>query len=430
MPVNPAAAKIDFAALTDRQTVQTTIYKQADLTLVRDFRVLDFIQGVNTLKFSWANTRIDPTSLQLEIKDNGGVVKIEEISYPPGTRQMGIWRINASKPCRVPVEITYFTSGISWESIYTIHLAKDQQHCRLSNYIRVTNQSGEDYSNAQTRLVLGKLNILDRISNLASRKFPYGKPRIDQKVFAKQTVYKDAARMLSKEALAAPAPSAPKEIKKEALSEYYLYTIEGRETIPDGWSKQMISLSSDTVKVKTVYRYEKEKFRNNVVRFLVFANDTANNLGQTPLPGGTVNVFASGKKKGELNFIGTDRTKYIPVGKKVELKLGNTRRIEVNPKIMNYQKSNLLFDNKGNLTGFDEIRDYVVDVSNFTKTDASVEYTLNLEHPHFKIKRTSKNDGFEKIDQDTIRFTVSAAPGKTHQITFTIISMRGQRQWQ
>ena len=43
--IGPAVAKIDFATLTDRQSVQTTIYKKADLTLVRDSRILSFAKG-------------------------------------------------------------------------------------------------------------------------------------------------------------------------------------------------------------------------------------------------------------------------------------------------------------------------------------------------------------------------------------------------
>ena len=32
-----------------------------------------------------------------------------------------------------------------------------------------------------------------------------------------------------------------KQIIKEGLSEYFIYTIEGTETIPNGWSKQLRS---------------------------------------------------------------------------------------------------------------------------------------------------------------------------------------------
>ena len=42
----------------------------------------------------------------------------------------------------------------------------------------------------------------------------------------------------------ANAPAKPKEIIKEGLSEYFIYTIEGTETIPNGWSKRMRSLEA------------------------------------------------------------------------------------------------------------------------------------------------------------------------------------------
>jgi len=48
----------------------------------------------------------------------------------------------------------------------------------------------------------------------------------------------------------------PKEIKKEGLSEYFLYTIEGTETIPTGWSKRLISFDVDEVPALNLYKYQ------------------------------------------------------------------------------------------------------------------------------------------------------------------------------
>ena len=58
-------AKIDLVTLPPRDTVQLTIYNSADLTLVRESRALTLKQGKNSLQFSWANTLIDPTSLEM-----------------------------------------------------------------------------------------------------------------------------------------------------------------------------------------------------------------------------------------------------------------------------------------------------------------------------------------------------------------------------
>ena len=38
--------------------------------------------------------------------------------------------------------------------------------------MRVTNESGEQYDNAQTRLVVGKINLVEKIADLARRPPP------------------------------------------------------------------------------------------------------------------------------------------------------------------------------------------------------------------------------------------------------------------
>ncbi len=62
---NTAQAKVDLVTLPSRDTVQLTIYNSADLTLVRESRNLTLKNGGNKLQFSWANTLIDPTSLEM-----------------------------------------------------------------------------------------------------------------------------------------------------------------------------------------------------------------------------------------------------------------------------------------------------------------------------------------------------------------------------
>ena len=56
------------------------------------------------------------------------------------------------------------------------------------------------------------------------------------------------------------APAEPKQIVKEGLSEYFLYTIEGTETIPNGWSKRLLSFDVDDVPVVNLYKFEEERY--------------------------------------------------------------------------------------------------------------------------------------------------------------------------
>ncbi|MHC4756543.1 MAG: anti-sigma factor family protein [Planctomycetota bacterium] len=69
-PFAPASA-IELVTLPRRDKVQLTIYNSADLTLVRERRNLTMKKGWNWLQFMWANTLIDPTSLNLEPLEQG-----------------------------------------------------------------------------------------------------------------------------------------------------------------------------------------------------------------------------------------------------------------------------------------------------------------------------------------------------------------------
>ncbi|NIS79890.1 MAG: hypothetical protein GTO14_06735, partial [Anaerolineales bacterium] len=296
-------AKVDLVTLPSRDTVQLTIYNSADMTLVRESRALTLKDGKNKLQFSWANTLIDPTSLEMLPKANADKIDIADLTYPPRVRNLGLWNIESGVSGKVPVEITYLTSGLSWRAFYMGTLTEDEKTMRLQGYVRVTNNSGEDYENAQTRLIVGRVHILDEIAELARRQYPYGRPG---EVVPMPTVPRAPARevrLMAKGAFveAEAAALRPPEIKKEGLSEYFLYTIEGTETIPTGWSKRLISFDVDEVPVVNLYKYEQQRYGNSVVRFLSFKNDEEHELGETPIPGGMLKVYRSVDDRGHLS---------------------------------------------------------------------------------------------------------------------------------
>ena len=65
------------------------------------------------------------------------------------------------------VEITYFTSGISWSADYLCVANPDETEMGFEGFVRVSNNSGEEYENAQVRLVVGKINLVEKIAQLA-----------------------------------------------------------------------------------------------------------------------------------------------------------------------------------------------------------------------------------------------------------------------
>ena len=82
------------------------------------------------------------------------------------------WNIKSQIAGKIPVEIRYFTSGITWAADYVGIANEDETKLNLTGYVRVTNGSGEVYDNAQTRLVVGKINLVEKIADLARRPPP------------------------------------------------------------------------------------------------------------------------------------------------------------------------------------------------------------------------------------------------------------------
>src|SRR5881275_2123972 len=78
-----AFARINVVTLPGRDSVQLTIYNSADLTLVKETRILTFRKGLNRLEFSWANTLIDPTSVEFRAVTHATDVDVLDVSFPP-----------------------------------------------------------------------------------------------------------------------------------------------------------------------------------------------------------------------------------------------------------------------------------------------------------------------------------------------------------
>jgi len=430
--ISTAQAKVDLVTLPSRDTVQLTIYNSADMTLVRESRALTLRDGPNKLQFSWANTLIDPTSLEMLPRANADKIDIAELVFPPRVRNLGLWNIDSGVSGKVPVQITYLTSGLSWRAFYMGTLTEDEKTMRLQGYVRVTNNSGEDYENAQTRLIVGKVHLLDEIAELAQRQYPYGRPglvpvpEMDYDVSPRGGgEYKVAMKGIT---LAALVPSAPKKIVKEGLSEYFLYTIEGTETIATGWSKRLMSFDIEDVPVVNLYKYEQQRYGNSVVRFLSFKNDEEHELGETPIPGGMLKVYRSVGDAGHLSYTGQSSFKYIPVDEDVELNLGAVANIVVEPKLMNFESENHTFDRRGNVSGWDEIRTFSIEVRNTREISAKVEILRNFNTQYWDITKAGDSGSFEKLDLDTVKFTLTLEPGSIRKFEYTLRTYQGVRQ--
>jgi hypothetical protein len=427
-----AYSKVDLVTLPKRDKVQITIYNSADLTLVRDARSLTMKKGLNRLQFSWANTLIDPTSLDIRALKHVNLIDIFDITYPPRVRELGLWHIRSGISGKVPIEIDYFTSGISWRAYYMGTLSDKEDNMELKGYVRVFNRSGEDYENTETRLIVGKIHLLDQIAHLARRTAPYGKPYIGVHPQAEyiSREYKKAKDMVKKEARfkAREALQQAKVIRKEGLSEYFLFSIPGEETIKNGWSKRLISFSQDNIPIENLYKYEEERYGRSVRRFLYFKNDKKHKMGKEPLPGGLIKIYKTEDKEEHLSYVGADNTKYIPVKQKVELNLGNAREVKVEPKKMEHRTENYEYNRHGNVSGWEEVNKYKVKVKNMRDIDIKVEIKRNVRERKWRLDKNIGDYGkYEKEDIDTFKYTLKLEPNEEREFVYVLRKYRGTR---
>lgn len=429
----PAHARVDTAVLTETRQIQAFIYNSADLTLIKDTRVLHFAEGPNPVRFSWSGTLIDPTSLSLDILDPALPLEITQIQFPAGETKQAVWHVTADKPCRAEVVIRYFTSGLSWEPRYTAIVSRDQARMHLTGRVWITNRSGMDYPDARVSLVTGEIHLLDQIAHLAGQAFPYGRPdaRADearsQNLMAKgKALMESAPAMMMSSDAAAPAP---RPIQPDRAADFVVYTLDGGTALSHGWSEQRSFVQAADIPVSTVYVFDESRFRDQVMRMVSFVNDTASGLGSFPLPGGKIRLFQAVDKQGHsLVSAGFDTADYIPAGKRHQIQLGADPRITVVPRVMGYAKTNLTFDRENTLTGFDEVRTMALALANFSDQPARIDIFRTLPDPRFSISGISGQEEFEKIDQNRFRFSATVSPGARHTIHYTLTIHRGDKK--
>ncbi len=321
-----SAGNVDVSTIPARDTVQLTIYNSEDLTLVRETRHITFSRGVNPLQFSWANTLIDPTSVDLRFKTHAGKLDVLDTTYPHDKPQMLYWNVASDFDGHAVVEITYFTSGITWAADYVCISDTDEVEMSFDGFVRITNNSGEDYADAQVRLVVGTINLVEKVADLARRGLISERDANEYfKASRRVRDFPADARLELEDAVGgamsrASAPR-PKQIIKEGLSEYFIYTIEGTETIAHTWSKRMRLFQGTSVPFEIQYRYRPAEYGQQLVRLYILRNDEASHLGSTPLPNGMVRLFRDNGRDG-LSFVTSYQTKYVPIGQEIELNLG------------------------------------------------------------------------------------------------------------
>jgi hypothetical protein len=219
----------------------------------------------------------------------------------------------------------------------------------------------------------------------------------------------------------APAGASPKQIVKEGLSEHFLYTVEGRDTIPNAWSKRLPSFKAAEVPITSYYKFEREVSGEQVKRFYRFTNSTPSKMGNEPLPDGSVYAMRLGSDDKLYNFVGRTSVKYIPVNESVELELGNDREVLIKPKLINWVKSEVQFDNAGNVKGWTIKETWEIELQNSKEIDILIDLRRNFSGDWTIETQAS----YEKVDANKIKFMIPLKAKQKQTISYQLTTRFG-----
>jgi len=364
LAATPAGAEEVTLGADAREDLALTVYT-ADLALVRDRRSVELESGATGLAFEDVSARLRPASVVLngpgmvvleqsfdgrvvdrprlleayvgetvelvrthpnsgeETREQARIVSIHDgvvievdgrievgvpgrlafPKIPPGLRIRPTLtaQVESGRGGDTPVELTYLSHGLRWQTDYVATLSEDEATLSLTAWATVTNVSGADYPDARLRLVAGDVNLASG-----------GRPELFKA--------HDVAR--TEAAMAAPPP------EREAAGDYHVYDYPRRVTLHDDEVKQIALIRTSGVAFDKQYRTTggQQPYTNPIgeprpepvtVR-LAFDNEADVGLGE-PLPGGVVRVYRSGEAG---LFLGEGLIPDTPAGAAVEVTVG------------------------------------------------------------------------------------------------------------
>ena len=212
--------------------------------------------------------------------------------------------------------LSYLSGGLSWKADYVALFDEKAGKADLQGWITLTNQSGVTYTNAQTQLVAGNINL----------------------VRADQPNWRAMQRRATMRTAGTEASS------RQSVADYYLYPLAERTTIADNQTKQVGFVDAAGVVARKAYQYRADWFSSeseplHVDVVVQFANSQSTGLG-TELPAGIVRVYMR-DLEGKPKFVGEDKIEHTPQGSELAIKTGEAFDVTVQPTLVKQERVTL-----------------------------------------------------------------------------------------
>jgi hypothetical protein len=320
------------------------------------------------------------------------------------------WELATDKPGSFDGEISYVSSGMSWQADYNLVVADDPlstsgsiNRVDLVGWVTMRNQSGKTFENARIKLLAGDVNKI-QAPTPASRAYA-------------------AQKMAADEAAMAPV------VREKSFDEFHLYTLERATTLRDSETKQVEFVRATGIRSQRLYIYDGCNLgpyyyyssdqiiqdpgygtQSNPKIWVMqeFKNSDTNHLG-IPLPKGRLRFYRR-DTDGHLEFVGENTIDHTPKDETVRVYTGNAFDLKGERKRTNFQTDSY----QRWMEETFEIR-----VRNHKKVPQQVRVVEHLYRwTNWKIVDNSTN--YRKTDAQTIEFPVTVAPDGEQVVTYTV----------
>ncbi|MHC4638397.1 MAG: hypothetical protein ACYTBV_13005 [Planctomycetota bacterium] len=103
---------------------------------------------------------------------------------------------------------------------------------------------------------------------------------------------------------------------------------------------------------------------------------------------------------------------------------------------MGYKTENYIFDFKGNITGYDEVRTWKIELVNTRKLPVDLEITRGFDTPYWSlstdqiVEMGENRTEYKKHDATHARFKTKMQPQSKRSFTYTVTTYHGRREEQ
>ncbi len=411
------ATSVHFKSLTDAEGT-SVLEQNFQYDLINQDKLLEKYLGkeIEIEKFKGPGAEKREVMKGTLLSTVGGrVIKVGDQIYlnPPGnpilpslpeglvTKPTLMWTVEAAKAGNHSCEISYLTSGMSWQADYVLLSSPKDDKMDLTAWVTINNNSGTAYKDAKLKLVAGDVN---------------------------RAPEPETRRRFMKANMVTDSLAATTQFTEKSFFEYHLYTLQRPTTLMNSETKQVEMASASEVPLKKKFIYDGvqniqwtyfDEYQRTDANYgtqsdkkvwvtLEFKNSKENNLG-IPLPKGRVRVYKK-DTDGALEFIGEDAIDHTPKDETVRVKMGNAFDVVGERKRTNYS-SDL---NKRTFTESFEIK-----IRNHKDEAVTVNVVEHL-YRWTNWKVTENSQKFSKKDAQTIEFETTVPKDGESVITYTV----------